>query len=172
MVNQIRSASRHVHPSTRGGKPTAGRRQCRESQTLEKPAGALVKGVRHEKDALLVQSAESRPGFVGSHVRSLTDRSGLGKRSTEITVGVTKAKARGSCSTPPGGRTIEGQRRQASTMPTSHLPGDEVVIGDGPLVGRRGTISAIDGDVAFVTASIFDRTVPIEVGLEPSAAAT
>jgi hypothetical protein len=54
---------------------------------------------------------------------------------------------------------------QAFVMPTSHSPGDEVLIGDGPFVGRIATIVQVKDETAIVTLSGFDRVVPLELGL-------
>ena len=50
-------------------------------------------------------------------------------------------------------------------MPTPHMPGDEVLIGNGQFVGRIGTIAEVKDETAIVTVSIFDRVVPLELGL-------
>jgi hypothetical protein len=50
-------------------------------------------------------------------------------------------------------------------MPSSHSPGDEVLIGDGPFVGRMATIGEVKDETAIVTLLVFDRVVPLELGL-------
>jgi hypothetical protein len=50
-------------------------------------------------------------------------------------------------------------------MPPSHLPGDEVLIGDGPFVGHVATIAEVIDDTAIVTLTVFDRVVPLTLGL-------
>lgn len=45
------------------------------------------------------------------------------------------------------------------------MPGDEVLIADGPFVGRIGTITKVKDETALVTISVFDRVVPLELGL-------
>jgi hypothetical protein len=50
-------------------------------------------------------------------------------------------------------------------MPSFHSPGDEVLIGDGPFVGRIATIGEVKDETAIVTLFVFDRVVPLELGL-------
>jgi hypothetical protein len=54
-------------------------------------------------------------------------------------------------------------RWQALVVPPSHSPGVEVLIGDGPFIGRIASIAEVNGDTAIVKLTVFDRVVPLEM---------